>query len=70
MPAFDDSNLSDRQKKILAEINRKKILKISDLFPIFKKTSVRTLRNDLNFLLEKKFIKKEGFNKSAVYKGV
>ena len=62
------SGLSSRQSEILDLLNKKGSLKMSALIPLFKdEASDRTLRNDLKFLLGKKLIKKEGFNKTAVY---
>lgn len=60
--------LSERQRKILSEVQSKKSLKISDLTPLFKnQTSERTLRNDLRFLLDEGLIAKKGSNKFMTY---
>jgi len=59
--------LSERQSVILAEIDKRQSIKNADLAPLFKNVSERTLRNDLKFLLEKKLIRKEGINKTAIY---
>lgn len=69
-PILKDFDISSRQEKILAEINKRNKAKISELVPLFKTVSARTLRNDISFLLEKKLIVKEGFNKSATYRSV
>jgi len=61
------SGLSERQDMILAEINKRQSIKNADLVPLFKNVSERTLRNDLKLLLEKKLIRKEGINKTAIY---
>jgi len=61
------AGLSDRQSNILTEINKRRSVRNADLVPLFKNVSDRTLRNDLTFLLEKKLIRKEGINKTAVY---
>lgn len=57
-----------RRNRIIAEIQKKQALKLSDLIPLFSKdVSDRTLRNDLKGLLRQKAIQKRGFNKTAVY---
>ena len=61
------AGLPERQGAILAEINKRQSVKSADLTPLFKNISERTLRNDLKFLLEKKLIRKDGFNKTASY---
>ena len=66
-PISKIAGLSDRQNNILTEINKRRSVKNADLVPLFKNVSDRTLRNDLTFLLEKKLIRKEGVNKTAVY---
>ena len=66
--SLEPSGLSSRQSEILDLLNKKGSLKMSALIPLFKdEASDRTLRNDLKFLLGKKLIKKEGFNKTAIY---
>lgn len=66
-PAPKIADLSERQNAILIEINKRKLIKSAELIPLFKNSSERTLRNDLKLLLEKKLIRKEGFNKTAAY---
>ncbi len=61
------AGLSERQGVILTKINKRQLVKSADLTPLFKNVSERTLRNDLRFLLEKKLIRREGFNKTATY---
>lgn len=62
------SELSFRQKKILQELKSGTPLKTSQLVPLFAdKVSERTLRNDLQELLMRGLIRKNGFKKTAVY---
>jgi len=65
---LDDQEVSDRQNRILQEIKKKRVLKISYLIPLFKsQASERTLRNDLQFLIKKGLVGKRGDKKSAAY---
>ena len=62
------NRLSSRQEKVLRVIQDKGSAKMSDLLPLLKNiASERTLRNDLQELVNKKVIRKEGFKKSAKY---
>ncbi|MDD2730955.1 MAG: DeoR family transcriptional regulator, partial [Candidatus Portnoybacteria bacterium] len=66
---FDNQPLSSRHARILGEIKKKQVLKISTLIPLFKgRASERTLRNDLRFLMKKGLVSKRGDKKSAVYR--
>jgi len=61
-------NLPERQKKILTLIQSQQGVKMSDLIPLFKtEASERTLRNDLQILLDKNLIIRSGKRKSAIY---
>jgi len=60
--------LSDRQKKVLQIIQDKGSAKMSDLLPLLKNVaSERTLRNDLQNLVNGGLIKKQGLKKSVRY---
>lgn len=60
--------LSPRQKMILSEIEQKKSIKMSDLFPLLKNdASERTLRNELHKMIKFGLIKKKGDRKTACY---
>lgn len=59
--------LSDRQDKILKQLRVKQVLKLADLLPLFKDVSERTLRYDLQTLLENRLIEKNGVNKGVTY---
>lgn len=64
--SFDEFEL--RKKNILEEFKKKKKLKISEIKSLFPgKISERTLRNDLQKLIDKKIISKEGSTHSAIY---
>jgi hypothetical protein len=57
-----------RQNKIMAALNRKEPLKMSDLIPLFKNDiSERTLRNELQAMVKNGLIKKSGVNKATTY---
>lgn len=65
----DENEISRRQSKILAELETRSALKMSDLIPLFKnQASERTLRNELQGLVKRGMIIKTGFKKSAMYK--
>jgi predicted HTH transcriptional regulator len=62
--------LNERQIETLrVMVNEKKVMTNSLYRKKFKITD-RTALRDLNFLLKKGLIKKEGFKKDAVYKAV
>ncbi|TSC53181.1 MAG: hypothetical protein LiPW39_404, partial [Parcubacteria group bacterium LiPW_39] len=64
----ESSGLSSRQKRIMQELKSGTPLKTSQLVPLFAgKVSERTLRNDLQELLMRGLIRKNGFKKTAVY---
>lgn len=57
-----------RQNKILEEMRKQGTIKISDLAPLFKKqVSERAVRNDLQVLIDKGLITKNGSNKTREY---
>jgi len=61
-------DLSSRQKRILQELKSGTPLKTSQLVPLFAgQISERTLRNDLQKLLIRGLIRKNGSKKTAVY---
>lgn len=62
------ANVNPRKSKILAVLNKKESLKMSDLIPLFKdEISERTLRNELQNMVESGLIKKNGVNKFTEY---
>ncbi len=62
------SELSFRQKRIMQELKSGTPFKTSQLVPLFvDKVSERTLRNDLQELLMRGLIRKNGSKKTAVY---
>ena len=60
--------ISSRQKEILSFLESKRAVKFSDFTPLFKdQISERTLRADLQDLLNRNLINREGINKNSVY---
>jgi len=60
--------LSTRQQKIITELKNKGSIKMADLIPLFEnQASERTIRNDLQDLLEQRLIGKTGSHKSTTY---
>lgn len=60
--------LGDRQERILESFSENASFKMSDLVPLFKgRLSERTLRNELNLMVRKGFIKKRGLNRYTEY---
>ena len=57
-----------RRENILNEFKLKKQLKISEISALFRgKTMERTLRNDLQNLIDKNLVSKKGSTHSAIY---
>jgi len=62
------AEVNQRQQKILDTLRANNQLHISDLIPLFQNDiSARTLRNDLNFLINQGLVNKKGSNKFKVY---
>lgn len=59
--------INSRQEQVFEEIKKRKNLKLSDLIPLFKNVSERTLRNDLRTLKDSGKVGKRGFNKNSIY---
>ncbi len=59
--------INSRQQQIFEEIKKRKSSKLSDLIPLFKNVSERTLRNDLRMLKDSGKVGKRGFNRNSVY---
>lgn len=59
---------NSRQSKILMALDKKANLKMSEIIPLFKnEISERTLRNELQAMVESGLIKKSGLNKFTEY---
>ena len=61
-------NLTERQKNILEYMIEKKIAKPPELRKIAEGVSNRTVRRDMNILIEKNLVSQEGSTKSTYYK--
>jgi len=59
---------NSRQNKIMAALDKKEPLKMSNLIPLFKNDiSERTLRNELQAMVKNGLLRKSGLNKATVY---
>jgi len=61
-------NLTERQKSILTYMIEKKMAKPPELRKIAGDVSNRTVRRDMNILIEKNLVSQEGSTKSTYYK--
>lgn len=59
--------LQERQKKILEIMKEKKECQISDFVNVFQGISRRTIQRDLEFLVERGLIKRQGEYRNMVY---
>lgn len=64
---LDLNGISDRQKKILGYIQKTSQAKISDFYAFFTDISSKTIQRDLQDLVAKNFLKKEGEKRWTVY---
>lgn len=60
-------DINDRQKKIIEYIQQKNRAKISDFFSVFGDISSKTIQRDLQNLVERNMLKKEGAKRWTVY---
>lgn len=60
-------DISDRQKRILEYMQISPRAKISDFFSFFSEISSKTIQRDLQELVDKEFLKKEGDKRWTVY---
>ena len=67
---ISENRLTDRQKKILNIISSKEKTQFSDLQLIFKDTSPRTLRRDIQILYTNSLIKREGRHPDFFYRKI
>ncbi len=66
--AFTKRNgISDRQKAILAHIETQKQARISDFFTLFDRISSKTIQRDLQDLVSRELLKKEGEKRWTIY---
>lgn len=63
----EDGDINDRQKKILEHIRTNSQAKISDFFSFFDTVSSKTIQRDLQDLVEKNVLKKEGEKRWTIY---
>jgi predicted HTH transcriptional regulator len=60
--------LSQRQKIVLRHIKEAGPVRMRDLIILFPKLTSRTIRNDLNKLIDKEFLLHQGRGRSSFYK--
>ncbi|MBU2037448.1 hypothetical protein KJ866_04620 [Patescibacteria group bacterium] len=66
--ALSGRRLNERQIKIMGILDKNRVLKMSDLIPLFKNNiSERTLRNELQDMVRAGLIKKKGTNRFTEY---
>ncbi len=61
------NDLNERQRKILEHLRALKTAKISDFFSVFSDISSKTIQRDLQDLVEKKMLNKEGEKRWTIY---
>jgi predicted HTH transcriptional regulator len=61
-------DLTERQKKILTYMTEKKMAKPPELRKIAGDVSTRTVRRDMNILIEKGLVSQEGSTKATYYR--
>lgn len=66
--AIQNNTVTERQQKILEYIKVKNEAKISDFFDFFQGISSKTIQRDLQDLVDKSILKKEGERRWTVYK--
>lgn len=59
---------TEREKRIFEKIKQTKILTPKELQELLPKVSTRTIRRDMDSLVEKGIVKQEGKTKSTIYK--
>jgi len=64
---FSLARLNGRQKKIIQVMQKQNIVQIKDLEKYFPQTSKRTLRRDMNYLLNFNFVLRKGDKNNTVY---
>jgi len=61
-------SLNERQKAILKYIKEEEAVQLGELTILFPKITPRTIRNDLNNMVKKKILVREGDKRTSVYK--
>ncbi|MFH1671721.1 MAG: DeoR family transcriptional regulator [Candidatus Portnoybacteria bacterium] len=61
-------SLNERQKAILKYIKEEESVQLRELTILFPKITPRTIRNDLNNMVKKKILVREGDKRTSVYK--
>jgi hypothetical protein len=68
MPVRESANgMSMRQKIILNHVHKMKRAKISDFFTLFDGISSKTIQRDLQYLVDRRVLKKEGEKRWTIY---
>lgn len=63
----EDGTLNERQKTIIAHIREMPQAKVSDFYELFSKISTKTVQRDLQDLVERNILKKEGEKRWTTY---
>ena len=61
------TNLNNRQKQILEEIQTKKRMTPKQIYGLVPNVSTRTVRRDMDALVEKELVKQQGSTKATTY---
>jgi len=62
-----DESLNERQKTIIALLKKTDHARISDFYPSFDGVSSKTIQRDLQYLVDKRVLKKEGEKRWTIY---
>ena len=60
-------SLNERQKGILKLMNKKKVVLPSEIYDLYPNVSTRTLRRDMDVLVDLHFVSQEGSTKDTKY---
>lgn len=63
-----DKRLSQRQKRIFEHIKNQKMVRMKNLSTLFPNLTSRTIRNDLNEMINRKLLFRQGRGRSSFYK--
>ena len=61
------TGVNERQKVILGQVAEKQLVKVSDFYELFRGMSTKTIQRDLQDLVLKRLLKKDGEKRWTVY---
>ena len=61
------AGMNERQKVILGQVAEKQLVKVSDFYELFRGMSTKTIQRDLQDLVLKRLLKKDGEKRWTVY---